>query len=783
MDIGPVDVQLDRTKERVVRPLETDGPHIRTKVAEHRTDGIIVDQHASLSADIQILERIPAHLGHQVDEVVARGQQRVHAKERHLVLGKAARQHTAHEIGMEQAVHHFLAEVRDGAQMQVGQQLPFFAQRDSRSEVHSRSEDRREIARAQPHEIVVRPQSEGDAPGGEIVVVVGIVGTLQIGSQIVGIQRNTERLDGTCEGRVGREMVRLVGEARTDVHARPVQARDEEILAVRQVRNVIFDLVVKRPEVAAVAGQGGREIEGRQVVEIQRVVRGDLDCLPQPDAEVHLGAGQAVRIQPDAQQQRGALDAVRAQTHAEAMNRRRRAMENQAVGLLGTVQGISHRLKGAGGLQAAHRLVDRLLVDRLPDIQPRYARHALGIRIADAVVLDAPQVDGTPAEIDGPGVRAAVHLAGLLPDGQQPLALRHRGVIAAQQHGVNRCRVETQHVEFAEFRLDEDVGLADILVEGVRAEHRDELSEDVADAADVFGGFRSRVGELDADQVVHPDRPGDVRREVVPHAAVHQHHLAGAHRFEEARDGHGRAHGRGDGAAAPVLRLRTDHVARHADVRQRQLREGNAVLVAHGHAGQQVVDVEAVGVAGGQRTGKRGHAGASAVAARPLPDLIPHAVAQAVWNLVLPVLRVVEREANQVGGIVDLRRVGNEFRRHAVGQHDAPVLAAEEFLEVRGAVAQGVEAAHEAADARSADEVDGDAEFLDILQRTHLGGSLRAASGQHDTHCRALLRPAHLVEPLADLADHDRVGTRVHAVRGQAVGVGLRRQGSGQQQR
>ena len=376
----------------------------------------------------------------------------------------------------------------------------------------------------------------------------------------------------------------------------------------------------------------------------------------------------------------------------------------------------------------------------------------------------------------GSGLRV---LAQLRADGEQAVPLRRGGVIAAQQHRVHRFAVETQHIVFAEIRFDEDVALADVLVERVRAEHRDELSEDVADVVDLLV-VRTRVGELDADQVVHPDRPGDIRREIIAHAAVHQHHPPGAHRVEEAGNRHGRTHRRGDGAAAPVLRLRADHVARHADVRHRQPREGNTVLEAHGHAGQQIVDIEAVRVSRREGIDQAGRPGARRAA---IFDLAADAIAEAVFHLIRLPGRVVEREGKQVGRARHLDRIGNEFRRHAVGQHHAPVLAEEEFFQIRGAVAHGIEAAHQAADAGAADEVDGDAEFLDIFERAHLGGSLRAAAGEHHAHDGALLRIAYAVELLADLADHDGVRTRIHAVRRQAVGVGLRLEGADQQER
>ena len=235
----------------------------------------------------------------------------------------------------------------------------------------------------------------------------------------------------------------------------------------------------------------------------------------------------------------------------------------------------------------------------------------------------------------------------------------------------------------------------------------------------------------------------------------------------------------------------THHVTRHADEGNGQVAERNAVLVPHGHAGEQVVDVEPVRVAGREGTDQRGGSLLLLPVLRELArqgPALPAAVhrefhCDAVYGL--PSRGDAgdgEGDGEQVGGVGLLGGVGDELRGDAVGQHHAPVLAPEQAFQVICLVSHRIDAADQAADTRSAHEVDRHADLFDVLQRTHLGRAFRPAAGEHEAHRGAFLRRAHLVQPAADLPDRRGVAPRVDAVRGKAVGEVLRGHRKGGQQ-
>ena len=376
MDVRPVDIELDRPGEGVVGRFQPEGPDVRPQVLDQADDAVVMLERTRQRADVEVPQWVPARLQDGIDEVVARGEQRVLSEEGKLVFGKASGERAAGEIGMEQTVHHFLAEVRDAAHAHVGQQRPFVAQRNGNAEIHSRGQHRRETAHARLDEIVVRPKPQGDAAPREIGIVEGVQRALQVGSDVIGGQRDAHFLQFARKDRIRCKVIGLVGDARPDIHPRPVEPGDEELLAVGQVRNVVLEVVVKGAEPPAVAGQRGAQVQGREVVQVEGIVCRELEVLPDPAAEIHLGAGQTVGIQTDADQHRGALHAVRAQAKSEGVDRRGGAMENQPVRLMLAVQGIGHRLEGAGSLQAAHRRVNGRFVQRLGDVQRNHARDA-----------------------------------------------------------------------------------------------------------------------------------------------------------------------------------------------------------------------------------------------------------------------------------------------------------------------------------------------------------------------------------------------------------------------
>ena len=228
------------------------------------------------------------------------------------------------------------------------------------------------------------------------------------------------------------------------------------------------------------------------------------------------------------------------------------------------------------------------------EFRPQVVRFLAG----DAQDLDAVDEHGGAVDVDGlrAGVPEGVGAQRVADVGQ---FVRHLlgGLVAAAEHRVDGHGVETHHPVAGEVRLDAHVDAADVPLEGVLGEHVDAPPEDVGDVVDLLVAGLG-VGQVHADDDVGAHLPGEVHREVVAHAAVHQHHATGADRGEVARDGHRGAHRRVEVAVVPDFRPAGDDVRRHAGERDRQAEEVRGIGIARREAGDQVLDVLAEDIAG-----------------------------------------------------------------------------------------------------------------------------------------------------------------------------------------
>ena len=311
----------------------------------------------------------------------------------------------------------------------------------------------------------------------------------------------------------------------------------------------------------------------------------------------------------------------------------------------------------------------------------------------------------------------------------------------------------------------QDVRQPYVLLEGVSAQHVDELPYDVHYVVDLLVA-RLAVGQVYAYYAVDSRGPGQVGREIVARASVHEHHPVRPDRLEQSGDGHGGAHRGIQGAGAPVPGLPGDHVCGHADERHREVGERKAVLPSYGQARQQIVDIETVCEAGRERTQE---------SLPPVSGLFRHSAVEHLAG-------GVEGNGDHIARIVHLHRVGDVDGVHIVGEHHVPVLAAEELFELAASVADGVHASEHSAYARAADEVHRQSDFLEIFQRADLCGPLRAASRQHEADGRPAFAAAYVIHAGAHLAEECRIGSRSHAVHGQSVGIFLGGGSEGAQQ-
>ena len=76
--------------------------------------------------------------------------------------------------------------------------------------------------------------------------------------------------------------------------------------------------------------------------------------------------------------------------------------------------------------------------------------------------------------------------------------------------------------------------------------------------------------------------------------AIQQHFPTIADRTEIERNGHGRAHGRGDLTSRPILGSQCVEVGRNAGIGNGQVSEADAVLVTHAYGAERVAHIEAV---------------------------------------------------------------------------------------------------------------------------------------------------------------------------------------------
>ena len=135
--------------------------------------------------------------------------------------------------------------------------------------------------------------------------------------------------------------------------------------------------------------------------------------------------------------------------------------------------------------------------------------------------------------------------------------------------------------------------------------------------------------------------------------------------------------------------------------------------------------------------------------------------------------RVAERHREQILGIVHLRGVRDVFLVHGIREETVPVLVLEKFSKLGGIVTHGIQTSQQTTYARAAHQVHRYAQLLQVHQRPDLGSTLRAASGEHQTHCGTLFPLTHLVHLSTYLGQEDAVKVRSGAVHRQTVGVCL----------
>ena len=127
----------------------------------------------------------------------------------------------------------------------------------------------------------------------------------------------------------------------------------------------------------------------------------------------------------------------------------------------------------------------------------------------------------------------------------------------------------------------------------------------------------------------------------------------------------------------------------------------------------------------------------------------------------------MERHGEHVLFLVHLGRVGNVILRDLVAERQVPVHRGDQRIQVIDVVAQGVQAADQAAHAGTHDHVDGNLLLLQITDHAHVRSPLGPASAEHQGHRRPMLGPADPVQFLPHFFKCHSIPFRIHTGRGE----------------
>ena len=449
------------------------------------------------------------------------------------------------------------------------------------------------------------------------------------------------------------------------------------------------------------------------------------------------------RVEPHVQEQGHQFLGIQPEAHAQQVLGAALAVDFQVERFLLPQHFITHVFIGTLAENRVHGIlhlgpghpVARADLEFGPDIP--------GILLGHAGHFHAVDEDGRPAQVHG--LRAG-QFQGVLP---QPAADRIQffllllgGLVAPVDHGVDGRRIETHHPVAGEVRLDADIDIPDIAGEGILGEHVDAPPEDVGDVMDLrVAGFR--VGQVDADDDVGSHLAGEVHREVVAHASVHEDHAFGAYRCEETRDGHGGTHGRIHAAAVPDLGLTGDDVGRDAGERDRVPEEVRRIGVPRRQAGNEVLDVLA-------EDETRREAAQQALGRHPAVVLLLRAEVEPAVRLVVvpdifgelvPVIldAVIEREGEDELLLVFPSGIGDVLPVHLVAHGPVPVQVPHQRVQEFRRVADGIHSADETADGGSDDHVDRELVLFQVFERTHGRSALGTAAAEYQGYGGAFL--------------------------------------------
>ena len=253
---------------------------------------------------------------------------------------------------------------------------------------------------------------------------------------------------------------------------------------------------------------------------------------------------------------------------------------------------------------------------------------------------------------------------------------------------------------------DHQIGQRRLAAHVLHGEDGDGLADHVEHAAQLLAR-RQLAGEVDGDHGIAGEQLfGRFHRHVGDHAAVDEQAAVDLPRIEHAGNGHGRAHGRGQRAAAQHHFLAADQIG--GDSRKR---DGQTAEIGHGHVGKQLSDVLE-------------HTRASDEPQRPR-----HFVVNVGVDFRPDHADVARSFVGQIEIIAAARR--NQLAE--IDVHDNP-------LQLLGRSAAGIETADDGPHAGADDAGDANAFLFQFPKHADVGVPLDAAAGQRQDHVRFVFR-------------------------------------------
>ena len=461
----------------------------------------------------------------------------------------------------------------------------------------------------------------------------------------------------------------------------------------------------------------------------------------QPQVGRQAGTGKPAGAQAQVHRDRHGLVGIGAKTQGEIVRLALLAIEHQGKRRLTPFKMIGNRLEGVGSIDFIEQFLNDVPVVHVSRREIAGVQDTAPLLVADARKLDVFDLNRSLGQVDGGRVVADLGL-GLAGHGGRH-GFKHffvgDGVLITLIDDVIHARViERKHVVALQFVVHVEIGHLLGRIESGGRQKRDGLEQEVHRGVQFIE--LATGGHIGADDDVGTHFLGQVHREVVAHAAVQQNFTAAADRTEVEGNGHRGTHGGGNASVRPVLRRQRMQVGRDAGIRNRQVGETDAVLIADADGTEGVPDVQAVQIAVRHADADFAHRIAERLRRTALGlrfDFIPGLLLTDPHGQILVV--IVERDPDEETVAVFAEPVADIVVRDVVRHHHGPVDVPDQGIQLVVLVSQRIQATHQAAHAGTRDDIHGNPEFFHIFDHAQVSQAPGTAAGQHQAHGRPVL--------------------------------------------